>query len=69
MEVIKELVAPIALFPDVLISQILPAATFPIEVVSAARWVEQHPVSKGLRVSLGILRFFRSAVIPASCRR
>ena len=37
------LVAPIALYPDVLIAQILPAMTFPTDVVMAARWVRSKP--------------------------
>jgi hypothetical protein len=36
---LEELVAPIALYPDVLIAQILPAATFPTDIVIAARWL------------------------------
>lgn len=34
------LVAPIALYPDPLIAQILTAATYPLEVVEAAHWLE-----------------------------
>lgn len=34
------LVARIALYPDALISQVLPAATFPLQVVEATRWLE-----------------------------
>jgi uncharacterized membrane protein YgcG len=37
-----QLVAPIALYPDALVAQILPAATFPAEVVEADRWMQQH---------------------------
>jgi uncharacterized membrane protein YgcG len=40
---ILRLVAPIALYPDVLIAQILPAATFPTDVVMAARWLRTKP--------------------------
>ena len=42
---LQQLVAPIALYPDALIAQILPAATYPAEVVEAGKWMEQH---KGL---------------------
>ncbi len=42
-EEIARLVAPIALYPDVLIAQILPAATFPTDVVMAARWLQTKP--------------------------
>lgn len=45
---IEDLVAPIALFPDVLLSQVLPAATFPTDVVQAARWVRANPDLNGL---------------------
>lgn len=39
---IDELVAPIALYPDVLLSEILPASTYPVEIVQAARWRKTH---------------------------
>src|SRR6266850_5170565 len=41
-EQLQQLVAPIALYPDALIAQILPAATYPAEVVEAGKWMEQH---------------------------
>ena len=42
-EEIEQLVAPIALYPDSLIAQILMASTYPLEVVEAARWVKANP--------------------------
>ena len=39
MEEIDQLMAPIALYPDDLLAQILTAATYPLEIVMAARWV------------------------------
>ena len=39
MEEIDQLMAPIALYPDDLLVQILTAATYPLEIVMAARWV------------------------------
>jgi len=44
---LDQLVAPIALYPDALVAQILAAATFPTEVVEADRWMRQHPGLKG----------------------
>ena len=41
------MLAPIALYPDALLSQILMAATYPLEVVSAARWSRANPGLKG----------------------
>lgn len=40
-EQIDALLAPIALYPDSLLTQILMASTFPLQVVAAARWVEE----------------------------
>ena len=44
---IEQLVAPIALYPDALVAQILMASTYPLEVVNAARWVKTNPEVKG----------------------
>jgi hypothetical protein len=46
-EQLQQLVAPIALYPDSLVAQILAASTFPEEVVEANRWVQAHPDVKG----------------------
>ena len=46
-EELDRLVAPIALYPDALVAQILAAATYPTEVVEAERWIQQHPDLKG----------------------
>jgi hypothetical protein len=43
---IGQLVAPIALYPDPLLSQILMASTYPLEVVEAARWSNDNPMVK-----------------------
>jgi hypothetical protein len=40
---IQTLVAPIALYPDPLIAQILPASTYPLQIVIAARWLQANP--------------------------
>jgi hypothetical protein len=44
---LQQLVAPIALYPDSLVSQILAASTFPEQVVEADRWLQAHPELKG----------------------
>jgi uncharacterized protein DUF3300 len=46
-EQLQRLVAPIALYPDSLVAQILAASTFPEQVVEADRWVQAHPDLKG----------------------
>ena len=42
-EQLQQLVAPIALYPDCLVAQVLAASTFPEQVVEADRWVRAHP--------------------------
>src|SRR5271155_2667835 len=44
---LQQLVAPIALYPDSLVAQILAASTFPEQVVEADRFVQAHPDLKG----------------------
>src|ERR1700677_4432875 len=44
---LQDLVAPIALYPDTLLSQILAASTYPIEVVEAQQWLQQNRNLKG----------------------
>lgn len=44
---IEQMVAPIALYPDALLSQVLMASTYPLEVVEAARWVKENPKVTG----------------------
>jgi hypothetical protein len=46
-EQLQQLVAPIALYPDALVAQILAAATYPDQIVEADRWLEQHKDLKG----------------------
>jgi uncharacterized membrane protein YgcG len=46
-EELQRLVAPIALYPDSLVAQILAASTFPEQVVEADRWSQAHPDLKG----------------------
>ncbi|MGD0230678.1 MAG: DUF3300 domain-containing protein [Syntrophorhabdales bacterium] len=42
-EELDQMLAPIALYPDDLLVQVLMAATYPLEVVQAARWVQENP--------------------------
>jgi len=44
---LQELVSPIALYPDVLVAQILAGSTYPTQVVEADRWLKQNPNLKG----------------------
>jgi hypothetical protein len=42
-EELEQIVAPIALYPDPLVAQVLMASTYPLEVVEAARWSKANP--------------------------
>lgn len=44
---LQQLVAPIALYPDALLAQVLTASTYPVEVTLAARWAERNSNVKG----------------------
>lgn len=46
---LDQMLAPIALYPDTVLSHVLIAATYPIEVVQAARWTRQNPDLRGER--------------------
>jgi uncharacterized membrane protein YgcG len=46
-EELEQMLAPIALYPDSLLSQILMASTYPIELVEAERWMKQNKDLKG----------------------
>lgn len=37
------MLAPIALYPDTVLSHVLIASTYPLEIIKANRWVEEHP--------------------------
>jgi hypothetical protein len=42
-EQLEQLVAPIALYPDALLMQILMGSTYPLEIVEADRWIREQP--------------------------
>ena len=44
---LDQMLAPIALYPDALLSQVLMAASYPLEIVEAARWSKANPALKG----------------------
>jgi len=46
-EELDALVAPIALYPDTLLAEVLMASTYPLEVVQADRWATENKALKG----------------------
>jgi hypothetical protein len=45
-EELNQMIAPIGLYPDSLLANVLVAATFPLEVVAADRWVSKTRTSR-----------------------
>jgi hypothetical protein len=50
-EQMQQLVAPMALYPDSLVAQILAAATYPEQIVEAERWIQQQTELKGAELA------------------
>jgi len=50
------LLAPIALYPDTLLAQVLMASTYPLEVVQAERWATEHKNLDGDRLKTEIAK-------------
>jgi hypothetical protein len=44
---LDQLVAPIALYPDPLLAEVLMASTYPLDLVQAERWAEANKNLKG----------------------
>jgi hypothetical protein len=43
---LDSLVAPIALYPDPLLAQVLAASTYPLEIIQLQQWLTQHQALK-----------------------
>jgi len=54
-EELEQLVAPIALYPDPLLSQVLMASTYPLQIVEAARWRAGQPQNLSDQQLAGLL--------------
>src|ERR1700730_13107808 len=50
-EQLQQLVAPIALYPDALVAQILAASTYPDQVVEAGKWIQQNKNLQGAQLA------------------
>lgn len=55
-EQLAQLLAPIALYPDELIAQVLLASTYPLEIVMADRWVQQNKDLQGNELAAALER-------------
>jgi hypothetical protein len=54
MEEIDALVAPVALYPDNLLAQVLIASTYPLEVAMAAQWLMSNPNLQGTQLEMAL---------------
>ncbi|MBE0597337.1 MAG: DUF3300 domain-containing protein [Desulfuromonadales bacterium] len=54
-EEISQMLAPVALYPDPLLAQILMAATYPLELIEADRWVKRNPQVQGDALDAALL--------------
>jgi hypothetical protein len=53
-EQLEQIVAPMALYPDPVVSLMLMASTYPLEIVQAARWVRANPGLKDKALEEGL---------------
>src|SRR5262252_6771476 len=51
---LQQLVAPIALYPDNLVAQVLAGSTYPTQIVEAGRWMQQHQNLKGSELASAV---------------
>lgn len=51
---LDQMLAPVALYPDALLSQVLMAATYPLDVVEAAQWSRRHPELQGQQAAQAV---------------
>ena len=66
-EELTQMLAPIALYPDALLSQVLMAATYPIEVIEADRWVRKNPDLKDEALDEALLEKNWDPSVKAVC--
>jgi len=66
-EELTQMLAPIALYPDALLSQILMASTYPIEVIEADRWVKKNPGLTGSDLDNALLNIDWDPSVKAVC--
>ncbi|OHB32634.1 MAG: hypothetical protein A2X84_04315 [Desulfuromonadaceae bacterium GWC2_58_13] len=66
-EELTQMLAPIALYPDALLSQVLMASTYPIEVIEADRWVRMNSDLRDESLDAAILDMDWDPSVKAIC--
>ena len=67
-EQIHQLVAPIALYPDALVAQILAASAYPTQIVEADRFLKENPDLKGQDLGAAVDRQDWDPSVKALCQ-
>ena len=65
---LEQMAAPVALYPDSLLMQLLMAATYPLEIVEAARWVKDNPKVTGDAIDAAIKEQDWDPSVKSLCR-
>jgi hypothetical protein len=55
-EELDQLVAPIALYPDPLLAEVLMASAYPLDIVQAERWLQSHKNLKGDKLKAAVAK-------------
>jgi hypothetical protein len=66
-EQLEQIVAPIALYPDALLAQILMASTYPLEIVEAARWSAKNPKVTGDKLEAALKEQTWDPAVKSMC--
>lgn len=64
---LAQMLAPIALYPDSLIAQILMASTYPLELVEAERWLRQNQALQGDQLDTALQQQTWDSSIKSLC--
>jgi Protein of unknown function (DUF3300) len=67
-EQLQQLVAPIALYPDALVAQVLAAASYPTQIVEADRFLKENPNLKGQDLGAQVDRQDWDPSVKALCQ-
>ena len=66
-EELAQMLAPIALYPDALLSQVLMASTYPLEVIEADRWLRKNQGLEGEALDTALLDVDWDPSVKALC--
>jgi hypothetical protein len=64
---LEQIVAPIALYPDSLLTQVMMASTYPLEVVEADRWMKKNASLKGAELDAALKEQDWDASVKSLC--